>query len=90
MPRLFYTTTFERKYKKFLKLHPDMKKRILEKLHLLEDDPYSITLRFHKLEGSLDDLYSISIDREIRIIIDPHFDNNAFYLIDIGTHDDVY
>lgn len=90
MPELFYTDAFERKYKKFLKLHPDLKKRILEKLRLLEKDPYTASLRFHKLGGNLDDLYSITITQDLRIIIDAHFNKDTFYLLDFGTHDDVY
>jgi mRNA-degrading endonuclease YafQ of YafQ-DinJ toxin-antitoxin module len=90
MPRLFYTPAFERKYKKLLKAHPGLKKRISERLNLLEKDPYASALRFHSLEGPLNDLYAVTIDYDLRVIIDAHFDADAFYLVDIGSHDDVY
>lgn len=71
-------------------MHPEMKDKILNILVLLEKNPYAPKLRFHKLTGILADLYAISIDYDIRVVIDPDFDNDVFYLVDIGPHDDVY
>jgi mRNA-degrading endonuclease YafQ of YafQ-DinJ toxin-antitoxin module len=73
-----------------LRFHPGLKKRISERLRLLEKDPYAAILRFHGLEGPLDDLYAVTIDYDLRVIIDAHFDSDAFYLVDIGSHEEVY
>ncbi|OPZ54379.1 MAG: hypothetical protein BWY90_00118 [Deltaproteobacteria bacterium ADurb.BinA014] len=90
MPTISAYDSFFRRYKKFLALHPNLKKKILEKLALLKSEPYAPVLRFHKLTGRLEEFYAITIDYDYRIIIDPDFDNDIFYLVDIGTHDEVY
>lgn len=90
MPKILAYESYSRSYKKFLARHPGLKKRISDKLHMLERDPYAPALRLHKLSGLLEDLYAISIDYDNRVVIDLDFDNDTFYLVDIGPHDDVY
>lgn len=90
MPKISAYDSFTRCYKKFLAQHPNLKKKILERLELLRHNPYAPVLRFHKLTGRLEDFYAITIDYDTRIVIDPDFDNDIFYLVDIGSHDEVY
>ena len=90
MPKVFQYESFSRRYKKFIGLHPEMKKKIRDKLELFEHNPYAPALRLHKLTGKLADLYAISIDYDTRVVIDPDFDHDTFYLVDIGPHDEVY
>lgn len=90
MPKVFPYASFTRNYKKFIGQHPEFKKRVLEKLRQLGKDPYAPALHFHKLTGRLEDFYAIWIDYDNRIVIDPDFKNDTFYLVSIGPHDDVY
>ncbi|MFA7717261.1 MAG: type II toxin-antitoxin system mRNA interferase toxin, RelE/StbE family [Candidatus Absconditabacterales bacterium] len=57
----------------------------LEKLEIFVKNPLHNSLRLHKLQGRLDGMRSISIDREYRIIFQPQ-DNDDVLLISIGTH----
>lgn len=90
MPKVLSYESFNRSFKKFIARHPGMRKRIIEKLRALEADPYAPSLRLHKLSGRLEEFYAISIDHNNRIVIDPDFENDIFYLVDIGDHDAVY
>jgi len=52
-------------------------------------DPYHPKLRTHKLTGSLQDLWSFSIEYDLRVIF--FFINDKEIVFeDIGTHDEVY
>lgn len=63
-------------------------KLIENKLILFQSDITHPSLRRHKLSGNLDNLWSISINKSIRMVYIEM--ENEFYFIDIGTHDQVY
>lgn len=67
---------------------PKLIKRIEKQLALFIQDPTHISLRLHKLSGKLDNMWSISITRSIRMVY-LLFDNDT-YFVDIGIHDEVY
>jgi len=58
------------------------------KLELLISNGSHPSLRKHKLVGKMRDLWSISINKSIRMVYIEMEDE--FYFIDIGTHDQVY
>ena len=90
MYKILETKSYVKKLKKFLKKHPDIFKKYEKTIYILEANPNHPSLRLHKLEGKLKDFYSISIDMEYRIILDFIIIDNQIFLIDIGSHDDVY
>ena len=90
MYKLIETKTYIKKLKKFLKKHPNMLKKYEKTIYLLESNPYHPSLRFHKLQGNLEEFYSVSIDMSYRIIIDFVIIEDKIFLIDIGEHDEVY
>jgi addiction module RelE/StbE family toxin len=90
MYKLIETKTYIKKLKKFLKKHPNMLKKYEKTIYLLESNPYHPSLRFHKLQGNLEEFYSVSIDMSYRIIIDFVIMEDKIFLIDIGEHDEVY
>jgi mRNA-degrading endonuclease YafQ of YafQ-DinJ toxin-antitoxin module len=61
---------------------------IKNKLILFKSDINHPSLRRHKLSGNLDNLWSISINKSIRMVYIEM--KNEFYFVDIGTHDQVY
>ncbi len=89
-----YEIIFTKKYvkiaKKFFKKHQDLIQKYGKIIRILENNPYHPSLRLHKLQGELKDYSSISIDLEYRIIIDFIIIDKKIFLIDIGSHDDVY
>jgi plasmid maintenance system killer protein len=59
-------------------------------LKLLEINPKHPSLRLHKLDGKLSELYSVSINILYRICIDFLIENDIIIPIDVGRHDEVY
>ena len=90
MYKIFFTKKYEKISKKFFKKHPNLKEKYSKTVLLLQANPWHPSLRLHKLKGSLSEYHSVSIDMEYRIIIDFIIVDDEVYLIDIGSHDEVY
>ena len=89
MIRIALSSGFKRAYKKRLRNDADKQLKFVECLLLFAADPYHPRLRTHKLTGQLKDLWSFSIEYDLRIVF--YFVNdNEVILEDIGTHDEVY
>jgi len=67
-----------------------MFKKYEKTIFFLEQNPHHPSLRLYKPQGSLSEYYSISIDIDYRIIIDFIIVDDVIYLVDIGSHDEVY
>jgi addiction module RelE/StbE family toxin len=91
---LIYDESFRRDLKRRCKNRPQLQAKVLNTLSLLEIDPFSPTLKTHKLQGELKDLWSCSVEYDFRIVF--YFQKlenekeDAIVLVDIGTHDEVY
>lgn len=70
--------------KKDLKLARKVEKQLI----IFSNNPKHISLRTHKLSGKLDNLYSISITKSIRMTY--KLLGDEAYFTKIGTHDEVY
>ncbi len=80
---IFYSPKFEREYRKLSANVHTKAKKILE---ILLIDPFSPTLKTHKLHGHLKNYWSCSIDYSYRILFQ-FLPNDALMLRSIGTHD---
>lgn len=87
---LIVADRYLKKLRKFVKKHPEVLSQYAKTIVLLENNPQHPSLRLHKLQGKLNDYYSISINMNYRIIVDFIIKNNQIILIDIGAHDEVY
>jgi addiction module RelE/StbE family toxin len=89
-----WSSGFKRSFKKIIKKNPQLKNQIINVLRLLADDPFTPSLRSHKLGGELAGLWSCSVAYECRIILNLSEDEEllemVILLIDIGSHDEVY
>ncbi len=63
--------------------------QIDKKLNLFGVNPKHQSLRIHKLSGKLNNLWSLSINKSIRMAY-LLLDEEEAYFVDIGTHDQVY
>jgi mRNA interferase YafQ len=85
---------FKRSFKKITKKNPQLKELIIEALMLLAEDPFTPSLKSHKLAGNLVGLWSCSVAYDCRIIFEFSGDSEVvevfILLINIGTHDEVY
>lgn len=61
---------------------------IKKKIIFFKNNPNHPSLRKHKLTGNLNNHWSISINKSLRMIYIEM--EEEFYFIDIGTHDQVY
>lgn len=86
--KLAPASVYKRAYKSFIKKHPELADKIKEKLELLQNNPQDPSLKTHHLTGRLKDLHSFSISYEYRIVFSQ--EDDIIYLLNIGSHDEVY
>ncbi len=63
-------------------------KKIEKQLNLFQQNHLHPSLRIHKLSGNLENMWSISIDKSLRMLF--FLDSSGAYFFDLGTHDQVY
>ena len=90
MAEILYTDSYLKRARKFIKRHPDLVAQYEKTLKLLEINPNHPSLRLHKLQGKLSELYSVSINISYRISIIFLIENDKIIPIDLGSHDEVY
>ncbi len=89
MIEIAFSSSFKRAFKKRIAGDSVMEARFWERVEAFKANPFDPTLRTHKLSGKLKDLWSFSIEYDLRVIF--HFVSNQRALfIDIGTHKEVY
>ncbi len=84
------TAFFDRRARKFLSRHPNLRPRLAETLSKLADDPFQPSLRLHPLSGKLQGMQAVSITYSYRITLTLQITEQEILLIDIGSHDKVY
>ena len=87
---LVATASFERRFKRFRRLHPDMRPRIARVLSDLEADPFAPHLRLHPLQGEMAGLHAVRLTQGYRLIVSVRAIERELVLLDIGGHDEVY
>lgn len=90
MYNLIFTESYEKRARKFLKKHPELKSQYKKTLQLLEINPQHPSLRLHKLSGKLSDLHSVSINISYRISLEFAIENDKIVLVNVGSHNEVY
>lgn len=68
--------------------NPELIKKIEKQLKIFQQNHLYPSLRTHKLSGTMNNIWSISIDRQIRMLY--FLDEKGAYFFDIGTHNQVY
>ena len=90
MAEIIYSESYIKRAKRFIKKHPELLSQYEKTLKLLELNPNHPSLRLHKLQGKLSELYSVSINISYRISIYFLIDKDKIIPVDIGSHDEVY
>lgn len=94
MRTLIWSKTFLRAFKRLMNKRPDLRQEVEKTLRLLVQDPFIPQLQTHKLKGKLSGSWACSVGHDLRIIFDFVKDKNKtnddIFLIEIGTHDEVY
>jgi addiction module RelE/StbE family toxin len=86
--RLNYTQNFSKNYSRRISKNKTLDKRFQDRLKLYLKTPNDPILKDHKLIGTKKQLRSFSISGDIRVIY--YKEKDKIYLIDIGTHNQVY
>lgn len=89
MIEISYSSSFNKAYKKLIKLKPEIEEKFWSRVDIFFQNPFDSQLKTHKLSGKLKDLWSFSIDFSVRIIF-VFEGNQKVTFIDIGTHEEVY
>lgn len=90
MRTLVFDASFRRALKKHAKNRPELRAKVTE-VSLLEVDPFTASLKTHKLQGELKGLWACSVEYDCRIVFQfEKLEGEAIVLIDIGSHDEVY
>ena len=94
MRTIIWSNTFLKAYRKFIRKQPDQRNEIEKALRLLAEDPFDPQLETHKLKGKLSGTWACSAGYDVRIIFEFIKEEGKkgedIFLIEIGTHDEVY
>ncbi|MBK7957282.1 MAG: type II toxin-antitoxin system mRNA interferase toxin, RelE/StbE family [Bacteroidetes bacterium] len=85
-----FSDSFKRIFKKRIKA-TNFETNFWIRLEVFIVDPFDSRLKTHKLSGKLKDLWSFSIDQDLRVVF--YFTKDKpkkAVFIDIGNHDEVY
>ena len=86
--QIVYRKQFTKHLKERIKPFPSLYNEFKESLSLFISSPEDPSLNDHQLTGEKSQFRSFSVTNDIRITY--HKGKNNLYLIDIGSHDQVY
>lgn len=87
---LITTQHFERRARKFIRKHPDLRQALRDTLGDLSRDPFQAKLKLHPLSGNLAGVQAVSLTYSYRLALLLRVTEQEVVLLDIGTHDEVY
>lgn len=95
MRRLVWSNTFRRALRRTLRRQPHLRAPIESTLRLLAEDPFAPRLATHKLKGKLAGTWACSAAYDLRILFEfvrpgREGEEDDVFLIEIGTHEEVY
>ena len=94
MRTVIWSNTFIRAFKKTIRKQSNLRNDVEATLRLLVHDPFAPQLETHKLKGKLEGSWACSAGYDLRIIFDFVKNEQAcdddIFLIEIGSHDEVY
>ena len=85
-----FSDSFKKVFKKRVK-STEVEAAFWISLELFINDPFDARLKTHKLSGKLKDLWSFSIEYDLRVVFYFKKDKpKKAIFIDVGTHNEVY
>ncbi len=83
--RVTASTRFLRRARKLREPHATMLRAALRRF---ATDPGDPLLRVHKLKGELRDYWAFTVDDDLRVLF--RWDDDVAFLVNLGSHDEVY
>lgn len=84
-----FSPSVQKELKKIQQKDRKLADRIEKQIALFEENSKHPSLRTHKLSGTMDNMWSISITTSIRMVYVLLGESSAIF-VKIGTHDEVY
>ncbi len=81
--QISYTNKFEREYRK---LSIEIKLKVESREKIFRKNPFTPSLKTHKLSGDLKDFWAFSVDFTYRVIFE-FVDNDDIFFHSVGDHD---
>jgi mRNA-degrading endonuclease YafQ of YafQ-DinJ toxin-antitoxin module len=88
MTEVAFSSSFKRAFKRRIKGNALLETRFWEKLEIFRNSPFDQSLRTHKLSGRLKDLWSFSIEYDLRVVFS-FLEGHRALFVDIGTRGSV-
>jgi addiction module RelE/StbE family toxin len=85
-----FSDSFKKVFQKRIK-STEIENEFWNRLEIFINDPFEAKLKTHKLSGKLKDLWSFSIEYDLRVVF--YFTKDKpkrAVFVDIGTHNEVY
>ena len=86
--RIFLSSSYIRAYKKKTRKNSHKAAIIKEKIEVFQTNPTNPIFNLHKLKDEKQDVWSFSVEQNLRILF--IYIPEGVLFIDIGTHDEVY
>lgn len=87
--RFVFSKEFDHQLAKIKRIDPRLFEQINKKICLLEKNVNHTSFRRHKLSGSMRQVWSISINKSIRLLF-VMMGRDDYYLVSVGKHEEVY
>lgn len=89
MIEIGFSTSFKRAFRRRIKGESELEEKFWRRTEIFKADPFDARLKTYKLSGKLKDLWSFTIEFDLRVLF--YFaDENKAVFVDIGKHDVVY
>lgn len=85
---IYLSSRYVKNFKKLKKKKPQITSKIKEKIRIFRLNPTHPSLKLHKLSGKKIDLWSFSIEEDLRTTFT--YVEDGILLINIGSHKEVY
>jgi mRNA-degrading endonuclease YafQ of YafQ-DinJ toxin-antitoxin module len=85
-----FSNSFKKTFEKKVKGNKDLEEKFWTKISIFLINPFDSKLRTHKLSGKLKELWSFSIENDIRVIFFFTDNQTKAVFTDFGSHDEVY
>lgn len=85
---LNYTKNFRKNFQRRISQDEKLVRQFKERLSIFLTDPKNPVLKNHKLSGAKKHLRAFSLTGDIRVVY--YQEEGEVYLVDIGTHNQVY
>jgi mRNA-degrading endonuclease YafQ of YafQ-DinJ toxin-antitoxin module len=89
MIEIGFSSSFKRAFRRRIKGKPELEEKFWQRTKIFKADPFDARLKTHKLSGKLKDLWSFTIEFDLRVLFYFAEENKAVF-VDIGKHDVVY